>query len=97
MTGISPLGRSVSPHLLTPKVTTPIIVNNCFFVKLSTLDTYRNSWYTSGMKEKTSFTLSPECRRLLRLLADRLGISQADVVEVCVREKAQREGIKLST
>ena len=45
------------------------------------------------MKQKTSFTLSAECSRLLRVLAVWLGVSQAAVIELLVREKARKEGI----
>ncbi len=38
----------------------------------------------------TNFRLTEECRRLLAMLADRRGISQAAVVESLVREEADR-------
>ncbi len=50
-------------------------------------------WYIYGMKQKISDTLSEECRRLLRLLSERFGVSQAAVIELLVREKAREEGI----
>jgi predicted transcriptional regulator len=43
------------------------------------------------MKERTSFTLSPECKHLLQLLAAKLGLSQASVIEMAVRQLAERE------
>ena len=44
------------------------------------------------MKEKTSFSLSAECKYVLRLLSKYLGISQASVIEMLVRERARYEG-----
>lgn len=44
-------------------------------------------------KLKTSFSLSAECKRLLRLLSERFGISQTGTIEMLVREKARTEGI----
>ena len=45
-------------------------------------------------KRLTSVRLSPEAKRLLALLADKLSISQAAVLELAIRDKAKREGIK---
>jgi predicted transcriptional regulator len=45
-------------------------------------------------KHSTSIMLTPEAKRLLRLLADKLGISQSAVMELAIREKAKREGVK---
>ncbi len=42
----------------------------------------------------TSFRLSDETRRLLAALADRLGISMADVIALAVRRLAREEGIE---
>lgn len=42
-------------------------------------------------KGATSFRLSGEARRLLRELAEFLGISQTAVLEILVREKAKVE------
>lgn len=44
-------------------------------------------------KIKTSFSLSVECKRLIVLLSERLGISQTSVIEMLVREKSRRESI----
>lgn len=44
------------------------------------------------MKEKTSFSLSTECKLVLALLSKHLGISQASVIEMLVRERARYEG-----
>lgn len=43
------------------------------------------------MKSKTSFALSDECRKLLAWLKKKLGVSQAGVIEIAVREKAKKE------
>ncbi len=44
------------------------------------------------MKKKlpTSIRLSAEAKRLLALLADKMGLSQAGVLETLIREKAKR-------
>lgn len=39
-------------------------------------------------RKATSFRLTSECLKLLRALAQKLGISQTAVVELAVREKA---------
>jgi predicted transcriptional regulator len=44
-------------------------------------------------KHITSMRLSPEAKRLLAVLAQKLGISQTSVNELAIREKAKREGI----
>lgn len=46
------------------------------------------------MKKRTSHALSEECKRLLRLLSKRFGLSQASVIEMLVREKARQEGLE---
>jgi len=43
------------------------------------------------MKTPTTFTLSPEAKRLIRALATAKGISMSAVVELAVREYAKRE------
>jgi len=45
-------------------------------------------------KHKTSFSVSQEAERLLRLLAEKLSVSRSAVLEIAVREKAKAEGIK---
>jgi len=45
-------------------------------------------------KRSTSMWLSDEARRLLALLAERMAVSQSDVLELLIREKARREKIK---
>lgn len=56
---------------------------------------YRSLWYHVFNMEKkhaTSIRLSSDAKRLLVLLAQRLGISQTAVLELAIREKARREG-----
>ena len=45
-------------------------------------------------KQGTSIRLTQEARRLLRLLADRWGVSQAAVLELLIRQCADKEGLK---
>lgn len=45
------------------------------------------------MKRSTSFNLSEEGKRLLRVLSKYFGVSQAGVIEMLVREKAREEGL----
>jgi hypothetical protein len=45
-------------------------------------------------KQPTSYRLSAEAKRLIALLAAHISISPRDVIEVAIREKAKREGIK---
>ncbi|KKW12867.1 MAG: hypothetical protein UY48_C0008G0042 [Candidatus Gottesmanbacteria bacterium GW2011_GWB1_49_7] len=42
-------------------------------------------------RKPTSFTLTEHCRGLLVMLSHKLGISQAAIVELAIREKAERE------
>ncbi len=58
------------------------------------LDKHNIMLYTCNMKRRTSHTLSEECKRLLRLLSERFGLSQASVIEFLVREKARQEGLE---
>lgn len=46
------------------------------------------------MKAKTSFSLSTECKELLRLMSAKLGLSQAGVIEMAVRQFNRHEPIK---
>ena len=50
--------------------------------------------YTDNMKIHVSFRLSDEAIRLLKLLADQKGISQAAVLEIAIREMAKKERVK---
>jgi hypothetical protein len=47
-------------------------------------------------KEATSYRLTPEVKRLIKVLADRLGINETSVIELAVRELAERKGIQMS-
>lgn len=62
------------------------------------LDSYPGTWYNTSMgkrqKFKTSFSLSVECKRLIRLLSNRFGISQTGVIEMLIREKARTENLQ---
>ena len=44
-----------------------------------------------GKKEAVSFRLSPEAVQIIRDLAKKLGVSQADVVEMAVRKLEEQE------
>ena len=44
-------------------------------------------------KHLTRMRLTPEAKHLLALLAERLGVSQAAVLELAIREKAKREHV----
>jgi len=46
------------------------------------------------MKNATSFRLSDEAVRLIKLLAESKGVSQAAVLEVAIRELAKKEKVK---
>jgi predicted transcriptional regulator len=45
-------------------------------------------------KVLTSVRISPEAKRLMAELSRFLSISQSSVLEIAIREKAQREGLK---
>jgi hypothetical protein len=47
------------------------------------------------MKRAIGLRLSPEGIRLLRVLAGNSGLSQAGIVELAIREKAQRDGVEV--
>ncbi len=57
--------------------------------------------YNLFMKKKTaipkiltSVRISPEAKRLMAELSRKLSISQSSILEIAIREKAQREGVK---
>lgn len=51
--------------------------------------------YTNGMsKQPTSVRLSDTAKRLVKKIAAKLGISQAAVLEIAIREKAEKERIQ---
>lgn len=43
------------------------------------------------LRKQTAFRLTPGCRKLLRMVSQEWGCSQADVVERAVRKAAKRE------
>lgn len=45
-------------------------------------------------KHKTSFALSDEGMRLLRAIAEKYAVSMTAILEIIVREKAIKEGVK---
>ena len=46
------------------------------------------------MKIATSYRLSEEAIRLIKLIAEAKGLSQASVLEIAIRELAKKESIK---
>jgi predicted DNA-binding protein len=48
----------------------------------------------SDKKHPTSIRLSDEAKRLQKLLSQKLGVSQAAVLELAIRELAKRENVK---
>lgn len=49
--------------------------------------------YDQGVKNSTSFRLGNEAKQLLALIADKLDISQAAVLEIAIRDMAKKEEI----
>jgi hypothetical protein len=45
-------------------------------------------------KKPVGLNLSAEARRLMAELAEKNGVSQTGVVEIAIREKAERDGVK---
>jgi hypothetical protein len=45
-----------------------------------------------SLKKSIGLRLTDEALRLLRVLAGKTGLSQAGIVELAIREKAQRDG-----
>jgi hypothetical protein len=45
------------------------------------------------VKKHTSYRISDEGKRLIKLLAQRLGVSETAVVEMAVREMAEKRGV----
>jgi hypothetical protein len=52
-------------------------------------------WYNECMKRSTSYSLSPEGLNLIARLAELLGVSQAAVIEMGVRELAKLHKVKV--
>lgn len=52
--------------------------------------------YTFSMERKiiTSIRLSPEAKRLLQQLAAKMGVSQAAILEILIRQKAKEERLR---
>lgn len=73
-----------------PGTTTRLLILRSLF--LFALSVYLG--YNSGMKKKTSVSLSDEAKRLIELLAKKHGVSKSDVLELALREKADRDGVK---
>jgi hypothetical protein len=48
----------------------------------------------SEKKHPTRVRLSDAAKRLQKLLSEKLGVSQAAVLELAIRELAKREGVK---
>lgn len=51
--------------------------------------------YNHGMenKQSISFRLTPEAKRIIKSLAKNLGVSQAAIIEMAIREKAKRDKV----
>jgi hypothetical protein len=49
----------------------------------------------TNQKRKTSLAISDESRQLLAIMSEKSGISQSAVLELAIRERAQREKISL--
>lgn len=45
-------------------------------------------------RKATSIRLSAEADRLIKALADRLGLKQSSVIELAVRKLAEQEGLR---
>lgn len=45
-------------------------------------------------KVSTSIRLTPEAKRLLEALAEKLGLSHSGALEVAIREKARKERVE---
>lgn len=61
---------------------------------LKILALYRIMWYNSSMKKATSFRLSAESMMILAKLSKKYGVSMTAILELIIREKATKEGIK---
>jgi predicted DNA-binding protein len=46
-------------------------------------------------KKHTSYRISEEGKHLIKLLAHRLGVTETAVVEMAVREMAEKRGVKV--
>lgn len=68
----------------------PIVVDKAMQLALQ----YRGKEVTQ-VKEGTSFRLTPEVKKLIKLLAKNLGVHETTIIELSVREMAERRGVKL--
>ena len=50
--------------------------------------------YNNNMKIHISFRITEEAIRLLKLLSEKKGVSQASIIEIAIREAAKKEKIK---
>jgi hypothetical protein len=48
------------------------------------------------MKEATSYRLTTEGKQLIKLLAQKLGVNETSVIELAVRELAEKKDVKVS-
>jgi predicted DNA-binding protein len=48
----------------------------------------------SSESKQMTFRLSPEAQRLLKELSQQLGVPMTSIIELAIREKAQREKIR---
>jgi len=46
-------------------------------------------------KLHSTYRLSEDAKQLMKLMAQRLGLTQTAIMELAVREKAERMGVKL--
>ena len=46
------------------------------------------------VKKHSSYRISEEGKQLLRLLAKKLGVNETSVIEMAVREMAEKRGVK---
>jgi DNA-binding PadR family transcriptional regulator len=65
------------------------------------LDMYIH-WMANGytersvmVKKHTSYRISEEGKQLIKLLARRLGVTETAVVEMAIREMAEKRGVKV--
>ena len=61
------------------------------------LDKISLSWYNSDMKKEqktTSLRLTPKAMCLLKMLAEKLGVTQTAIIEMALREFAEKRDVK---
>lgn len=61
--------------------------------------TYITNCYTISLMKQarilTAFRLTPEAKQIIEEASQKLGVSQADIVEMAIRKFAQAEGVEL--